>query len=82
MPRLGRAPKRCLFEAFHPSCMGMTIEQAKKLDHFLCSDCDSQNDAERSMNGFPASPSSEPKLVLKSSIHLTYAYDTFCISLN
>ncbi|URE44334.1 BAH [Musa troglodytarum] len=44
--------------------MGMTIEQAKKLDHFLCSDCDSENDAERSMNGFPASPSSEPKVMI------------------
>ncbi|WOK93527.1 hypothetical protein Cni_G02225 [Canna indica] len=46
---------------FHPSCMGMTIEQAKKLDHFLCSDCDSEHDAKRSMNGFPASPVSETK---------------------
>ncbi|URD93588.1 BAH [Musa troglodytarum] len=41
--------------------MGMTIEQAKKLDHFLCSDCDTENDASRSINGFPASPVSEPK---------------------
>ena len=41
--------------------MGMTIEQAKKLDHFLCSDCSSEDDAKRSVNGFPASP--EPKVM-------------------
>lgn len=44
--------------------MGMTIEQAKKLDHFLCSDCTSEDDAKRSLNGYPASPISEPKVSL------------------
>lgn len=47
---------------FHPSCMGMTIEQAKKLEHFLCSDCTSEDDAKRSLNSFPVSPISEPKV--------------------
>ncbi|PKA50649.1 hypothetical protein AXF42_Ash017988 [Apostasia shenzhenica] len=47
---------------FHPSCMGMTIEQAKKLDQFLCSDCSSDDDAKRSPNGCPVSPMSEPKV--------------------
>ena len=37
--------------------MGMTIEEAKKLDHFLCSDCSSDDDAKRSLNAFPVSPS-------------------------
>ncbi|TYK20327.1 protein mlo2-like isoform X2 [Cucumis melo var. makuwa] len=46
---------------FHPSCMGMTIEEAKKLDHFLCSDCSSENEAKRSLNAFPVSPSAEAK---------------------
>ena len=47
---------------FHPSCMGMTIEEAKKLDHFLCSDCSSDDDAKRSLNAFPVSPSVETKV--------------------
>ncbi|KAA0035578.1 protein mlo2-like isoform X2 [Cucumis melo var. makuwa] len=46
---------------FHPSCMGMTIEEAKKLDHFLCSDCSSENEAKRSLNAFSVSPSGEAK---------------------
>ncbi|URE25478.1 BAH [Musa troglodytarum] len=54
-----------IVDRFHPSCMGMTIEQAKKLDHFLCSDCVSENDVKRSMNGFPASPVSEAKAEAK-----------------
>uniref|UniRef100_A0A9I9ELV6 Thioredoxin domain-containing protein n=1 Tax=Cucumis melo TaxID=3656 RepID=A0A9I9ELV6_CUCME len=47
---------------FHPSCMGMTIEEAKKLDHFLCSDCSSENEAKRSLNAFSVSPSGEAKI--------------------
>lgn len=42
--------------------MGMTIEEAKKLDHFLCSDCSSDDDAKRSLNAFPVSPSVEAKV--------------------
>ncbi|OMO84776.1 hypothetical protein COLO4_21858 [Corchorus olitorius] len=41
--------------------MGMTIEEAKKLDHFLCTDCSAEDDAKRSMNAFPVSPSLEAK---------------------
>ena len=51
-----------LYCRFHPSCMGMTIEEAKKLDHFLCSDCSSDDDAKRSLNVFPVSPSVEAKV--------------------
>ncbi|KAJ6813424.1 chromatin remodeling protein EBS-like [Iris pallida] len=50
---------------FHPSCMGMTIEQAKKLDQFLCADCSSEDDGKGSMNGFSVSPISEPKVETK-----------------
>lgn len=35
--------------------MGMTIEEAKKLDQFLCSECSSDDDTRRSLNSFPAS---------------------------
>ncbi|KAJ4849001.1 hypothetical protein Tsubulata_041280 [Turnera subulata] len=51
---------------FHPSCMGMTIEEAKKLDHFLCSDCSSDDDAKRSLNAFPVSPPLEPKRISRN----------------
>jgi hypothetical protein len=47
---------------FHPSCMGMTIEEAKKLENFLCSECSSDDDAKRSLNAFPVSPSVEAKV--------------------
>ncbi|PPS16241.1 hypothetical protein GOBAR_AA04325 [Gossypium barbadense] len=47
---------------FHPSCMEMTIEEAKRLDHFLCSDCTSEDAAKRSMNTFRVSASLEPKV--------------------
>ncbi|OEL26977.1 Chromatin remodeling protein EBS [Dichanthelium oligosanthes] len=47
---------------FHPSCMGMTIEQAKKLDHFVCSDCVKENGPKRLSNAYAASPNSEPKV--------------------
>ncbi|KAL9265902.1 Chromatin remodeling protein EBS-like protein [Drosera capensis] len=47
---------------FHPSCMEMTIEEAKKLEHFSCTDCSSEDDAKRSMNSFPVSPSMEAKV--------------------
>ncbi|PVH36936.1 hypothetical protein PAHAL_6G201500 [Panicum hallii] len=46
---------------FHPSCMGMTIEQAKKLDHFVCSDCVKENGSKRLSNAYATSPNSEPK---------------------
>ena len=39
----------------------MTIEEAKKLDHFVCSEC-SEDDVKRSQNGFHASPVSDAKV--------------------
>ena len=41
----------------------MTIEATKKLDHFLCCDC-SDDDAKRSHNAFPTSPTSDSKVRL------------------
>jgi len=46
---------------FHPSCMGMTIEKAKKLDHFVCSDCVKENGSKRLSNTYATSPNSEPR---------------------
>lgn len=62
-----------MFCRFHPSCMGMTIEEAKKLDHFLCSDCSSENEAKRSLNAFPVSPSAEAKVRdVDSFLYMSY----------
>ncbi|KAL6529649.1 hypothetical protein OROGR_015272 [Orobanche gracilis] len=46
---------------FHPSCMGMAIEEAKKLERFLCSDCSSDDEIKRSMNSFPVSSPAPPE---------------------
>ena len=42
--------------------MGMAIEEAKKLDHFLCSDCSSDNDGKRSLNSSLVSSDDEGKV--------------------
>ncbi|XP_015169187.1 BAH and coiled-coil domain-containing protein 1-like isoform X4 [Solanum tuberosum] len=47
---------------FHPSCMGMTIDEAKKLEHFLCSDCSSEDETKRPLNSFHVSPPDEAKV--------------------
>ncbi|XP_015695715.1 chromatin remodeling protein EBS-like isoform X1 [Oryza brachyantha] len=46
---------------FHPSCMSMTIEQAKKLDHFVCSDCVKENGTKRPSHAYAGSAKYEPK---------------------
>ncbi|KAG6406252.1 hypothetical protein SASPL_133851 [Salvia splendens] len=61
------------FKWFHPRCMGMAIEEAKKLDHFLCSDCSSDDDAKRSLNSFPVSPADEGKFNL-ATLHFDFDY--------
>nr|XP_025875735.1 chromatin remodeling protein EBS isoform X1 [Oryza sativa Japonica Group] len=48
---------------FHPSCMSMTIEQAKKLDHFVCSDCVKENGAKRPSHAYAGSTKYEPKWI-------------------
>ncbi|KAA8515551.1 hypothetical protein F0562_018838 [Nyssa sinensis] len=47
---------------YHPACVNMTIEQAKQLDHFLCSNCSSGDDTKRSQNTFPVSPMANGKV--------------------
>lgn len=46
---------------YHPACVGMTIEDAKKLDHFVCSEC-SSDDTKRPHNGFSSSPEADGKV--------------------
>ena len=51
--------------------MGMTIEQAKKIDHYMCSDCAKENGAKRPSNSYPVSPNSDSKVVWFSLYHMT-----------
>nr|GEZ22426.1 chromatin remodeling protein EBS-like [Tanacetum cinerariifolium] len=44
---------------FHPNCMGMTIEEAKKLELFMCAECTSDDDTKRPLDAIPESPSSD-----------------------
>ncbi|KAI6704087.1 hypothetical protein NL676_013223 [Syzygium grande] len=46
---------------YHPACVGMTIEEAKKLEHFVCSEC-SDDEVKRAENGFSSSPAAEVKV--------------------
>jgi len=54
---------------FHPSCMGMTIEQAKKIDHYMCSDCAKENGAKRTSNSYLVPPNSDSKVILFFSLY-------------
>jgi len=49
---------------YHPACVDMTIEEAKKLDHFVCSECASDDDVKRSQNGFSVSSVTDVKVRL------------------
>lgn len=42
--------------------MGMTIEEAKKLDHFLCSDCVAEDDPKKGGSTFSVSPLADGKV--------------------
>ena len=46
---------------YHPSCVGMSIEEAKDLERFVCSEC-SDEDVKRSQNAFPSSPIADTKV--------------------
>ncbi|XP_027908792.1 chromatin remodeling protein EBS isoform X1 [Vigna unguiculata] len=47
---------------YHPACVGMTIEEAKKLDHFVCSECSSDDDMKKPQATFSASPGADGKV--------------------
>ncbi|KAK7405856.1 hypothetical protein VNO78_07466 [Psophocarpus tetragonolobus] len=48
---------------YHPACVGMTIEEAKKLDHFVCSECSSDDDIKKPQATFSASPGADGKAI-------------------
>jgi len=41
----------------------MTIEEAKKLDHFVCSECSSDDDMKKPQATFSASPGADGKVI-------------------
>ncbi|XP_054787249.1 chromatin remodeling protein EBS-like isoform X4 [Prosopis cineraria] len=48
---------------YHPACVGMTIEEAKKLDHFMCSECSSDDDMKKMPQAtYSASPADDGKV--------------------
>ncbi|RZB83139.1 Chromatin remodeling protein EBS isoform B [Glycine soja] len=54
---------------YHPACVGMTIEEAKKLEHFVCSECSSDDDMKKPHATFSVSPGSDVKVRLPASSH-------------
>ncbi|XP_073220038.1 chromatin remodeling protein EBS-like isoform X2 [Cicer arietinum] len=46
---------------YHPACVGVTIEEAKKLDHFMCAECSSDDDIKKPQTTFSSSPGSDSK---------------------
>uniref|UniRef100_A0A0E0Q507 BAH domain-containing protein n=2 Tax=Oryza TaxID=4527 RepID=A0A0E0Q507_ORYRU len=49
---------------FHPSCIGMTIKDAKKLEHFFCQSCTAEN-GKMAENSHEATAQSEEKVESK-----------------
>lgn len=55
---------------YHPTCLEMSIDQAKKLDHFVCAEC-SEYDTKKSQEAVSASPLTNVKVrVLIDCFHL------------
>jgi hypothetical protein len=46
---------------FHPACIGMTIKEAKKLEHFFCQTCTAEN-GKMVENSHEATAQSEEKV--------------------
>ncbi|CAN8246306.1 unnamed protein product [Cochlearia groenlandica] len=44
---------------YHPACVGMTIEEAMKLEQFVCSECSSADTLKRSLDGFALSSTND-----------------------
>lgn len=49
---------------FHPACIEMTAEEAKRLDHFFCQNC-SADDPKKLQNSHAASRHSDTKVDTK-----------------
>lgn len=58
----------------------MTIEEAKKLEHFVCSECSSDDDIKKPQATFTVSPGSDVKVRLPATsperfeLECTFAY--------
>uniref|UniRef100_A0A2N9H9D9 BAH domain-containing protein n=1 Tax=Fagus sylvatica TaxID=28930 RepID=A0A2N9H9D9_FAGSY len=50
------------FFRYHPACVGMTIEEAKKLDRFVCAECSSDDDVKKPQTAFTASSVADAKV--------------------
>ncbi|CAL0333735.1 unnamed protein product [Lupinus luteus] len=50
---------------YHPECMGMTIEETKKLELFVCSECSSGDDLKKPLAKLCASPGADRKVESK-----------------
>lgn len=48
---------------FHPSCIGMTIKEAKKREHFFCQSCTTEGHGKTAENSHEATAQSEEKPV-------------------
>ncbi|GJN10055.1 hypothetical protein PR202_ga28114 [Eleusine coracana subsp. coracana] len=46
---------------FHPSCVGMTTREAKRLEHFFCQSCNAEN-GKMAENSHEATAQSEEKV--------------------
>lgn len=58
--------------------MGMTIEEAKKLDHFICADCATKDKSKRTLNSLLVSSLSETKVRMLTFVTCGLHGDTFC----
>jgi len=50
-----------LFFRFHPACIDMTVEEAKRLDHFFCESCSAEGQ-KKLQNTHSASRHSDTKV--------------------
>ncbi|XP_010437008.1 PREDICTED: chromatin remodeling protein SHL-like [Camelina sativa] len=58
-------------EWFHPSCIGTTIEEAKKLDHFYCEECSPQEQEQDLQNSNSTSKRRDAKVNGKRNLEVT-----------
>ncbi|XP_019168592.1 PREDICTED: chromatin remodeling protein EBS-like isoform X2 [Ipomoea nil] len=54
LQNVGTEDYYCRFE-YHPVCVGMSVEQTKQLDQFVCSDCASDQNVKKPQNSDDAS---------------------------
>ncbi|PRQ28356.1 putative Zinc finger, RING/FYVE/PHD-type [Rosa chinensis] len=47
---------------FHPACVNISNEVAKKLEHYICSECSADEDVKKPHNSVPASLADDVKV--------------------